>query len=328
MGGSSKAPAIRAAHPGGQTCHGRCGRWGHGHWDATTDPDVITAWLRAYPRCRWGIATGPAALVVIDPDTGKGAPPDRVLPDQGPNEPTPPGITDGADVMCWAADRSAGRWPVDTYTVTTVSGGTHVYFTAPTGITITSGAGMAGGLGWCVDIRAHGGWVVAPGTTCPAGTWTLDDPASAVMPLPAWILLRLAAAGRITDLGNLTPQPLASRPTTARPIQRRDEGRHYVTAALTRELDAVATAGQGQRNVTLNRAAFNVGTLIDAAGLDLRAVADALLDAATAAGLPEAEAKTAIRRGLAAGRSRPRPTPPPAGPHTARPAERPAGDTP
>jgi hypothetical protein len=303
----AKTPTIRGAHPAGHGCHGQCGRLGHGHWDATTDPDLIAAWTRAYPWCQWGIATGPAGLVVIDLDAGKGTPPDRVLPDQAETEPTPAGIVDGADVMCWAAERSHGRWPVDTYTVTTVSGGQHAYFTAPTGVVITSGAGLTSGLGWCVDVRAHGGWVVAPGATCPAGTWTVDDPTVPVVPLPAWILLRLAAVGRVADLGPLAPQPAPPPTRPGRPaLSGGLHGRPYVTAALARELDTAATAGQGQRNVTLNRAAFNVGTLMDAAGLDLRAVADALLDAATAAGLPEAEAKHAIRNGLAAGRRNPR----------------------
>ncbi|MCK9496817.1 MAG: DNA primase, partial [Dehalococcoidia bacterium] len=82
--------------------------------------------------------------------------------------------------------------------------------------------------------------------------------------------------------------------------------RGYVATALERELDAVATAAPGTRNDSLNRASFNVGTLVDSYGLDLRGVADALLAAALHAGLDDREARAAIRSGLHAGRQHPR----------------------
>ncbi|HEY6796648.1 MAG TPA: bifunctional DNA primase/polymerase [Kineosporiaceae bacterium] len=305
-GSVTKRPAIRSAHPPGHTCRGECGELGHGHLDATTDPAKLGAWSSAYHRCAWGISTGPARLVVIDPDRAKGERPQRVLPDQRDDEATPDGVIDGDDVLCWAAERSGGRWPVDTFTVRTVRGGTHAYFVAPTGLVITSGAGLTGGLGWCVDVRAHGGWVVAPGSRCSAGRWDVVDD-SPVAPLPAWILVRLIAAGRVPSLA----RPPAAPPRRPAPPSGLDR-RPYVQAALTAELTAVANAAAGCRNVSLNRASYNVGQLVDPYGLTLRAVADALLAAAQACGLGETEAKAAIRSGLAAGRRHPRPTPEPA----------------
>lgn len=94
----------------------------------------------------------------------------------------------------------------------------------------------------------------------------------------------------------------APRPPARPPADRRP----YVTAALTGELKAVAGAQPGTRNQTLVRAAFALGQLIDPYGLDLRAVADALLDAAAAAGLPAREARATIRSGINAGRRAPR----------------------
>ena len=299
----AKRPAIRAAHAPGASCHGGCGQQGHGHHDATLDPQVIAGWQRTYPRAQWGIPTGPAGLVVIDPDTAKGPAPSRVLPDQAAGEETPPGIIDGDDVLCWAAERSGGTWPIESFTVRTASGGRHVYLRCPTGLVVTSGAGMTGGLGWLVDVRASGGWVVAPGSTCPAGSWDVED-STPPAPLPGWLLHRLVLAGRVPSL--MVRPPEGERRPVPAPVPSSGDRRPYVEAAVTRELSTVANALQGERNETLNRASFSVGQLVAAYGLDLRTTADALLAAAQAAGLGEAEAKNTIKSGLAAGRRSPR----------------------
>lgn len=298
----AKRPAIRAAHDPGHPCRGECGELGHGHRDATLAADLIRRWDRAYRPPGWGVSTGPAGLVVIDLDRAKGDRPDRVLPDQS-DRPTPDGIADGDDVASWAAELDGADWPPDTYTVTTQSGGSHVYLASPPGLVITSGAGLASGLGWCVDVRAHGGWVVNAGSRCPAGAWEVANPAP-VAPLPGWLLVRLVKAGRVPALTPPRPAP----PKVRVPVSTTSTGprRAYVETVLRGELDAVATAPEGARNTTLNRSAFNVGTLLDVVGLDLRVTADALLAAALHCGLSETEAKAAIRSGLAAGRRQPR----------------------
>ena len=154
-----KVPAIRAAHAPGSPCRGECGREGHGFHDATTDPDRITAWWRIWPRANYGIATGPAGLVVVDLDTGKGAPPARVLPDQDPGEPTPAWVRDGTGVLAWAAHRDHTTVPdkaalaladIDEgpgagLAVRTPSGGLHLYFIAPDGGPIPSSVGSSAG---------------------------------------------------------------------------------------------------------------------------------------------------------------------------------------
>src|SRR4051812_30439408 len=40
--------------------------------EATTDGAVIGRWSAKWPGCNWGLATGPATLVVIDTDTSRG----------------------------------------------------------------------------------------------------------------------------------------------------------------------------------------------------------------------------------------------------------------
>jgi hypothetical protein len=85
----------------------------------------------------------------------------------------------------------------------------------------------------------------------------------------------------------------------------------YVQAAVRDELAAVAAAPEGVRNDTLNRAAFNLGTLVAAGGLGQREAHDALVAAGIAAGLGEREADATALSGLKAGSKHPRAIPAP-----------------
>ncbi len=190
----------------------RC-RTGHVGWEqrATTDPDRIRrAWShRPYGV---GIACGPSGLVVVDLDVPK-----------HPGD-FPPAewaaARDGGDVLGVLADRHGGT--IDpTYTVTTGRGGSHLYYHHPeSGPELRNTNGDRGGLGWKVDTRAHGGYVVAAGSTVAGRAYAvaLDcDPA----PLPAWL-----AAGRRggTAAGPAWPIPRSGDPPPGRPPDRRDRG--------------------------------------------------------------------------------------------------------
>ena len=94
----------------------------------------------------------------------------------------------------------------------------------------------------------------------------------------------------------------------------------YGREALRREADAVASAPEGTRNDTLNRAAFSIGTLIGGGAID-RATAEAeLMTAARSCGLSDAEARRTIASGLGSGVQQPRQRP-------ARPGGEPLGVT-
>ena len=326
----AKTPAAPAAHVVGSaeglTCRGACGRWGHGLHDATTDPDVVEAMWCRWPAANVGISCGPSALVVVDLDAPGGPRPGRVLRDQGDDEPTPAGVTDGASGLAWLAGRRGGRSEdLDTLTVDTPTGGRHLYFHAPPlegGLRVTSGAGMTSGLGWGIDVRGWGGYVVAPPSVRPEGSYRRLG--GVLRPLPSWLLDALAAAGRVDF-----PQPLA--PAAGQARRRRltlihgegDSGgsdgqrrRRYLAAAVEGELRRVWDAPVGSLNDTVVRAGFALGQLVTGAGLDRAAVTDALLEAARHAGAVHAaaggkrfdEPKTAatITRALTAGQARPR----------------------
>lgn len=259
-------------------------------WEAhaTTDPALIHhMWARGPYNI--GIACGPSNLVVLDLDVPK--------PDEHPPAAwARPGINDGADVLAALCEQAGQPLPLETFMVRTRRGGTHLYFTAPAGLDLRNTAGK---LGWKIDTRARGGYVVAPGSivTLPDGSGSYDvlhDPAPA--PLPPWLADRLTA------------QPPSTSACAVLIACGGDRAAGYALAALRGEIQRVLDAVPGTRNTTLNLAAFALGQLI-AASLLPRALTEAcLLNAAEAIGLGFREAFTTIRSGLDSGLRRPRRT--------------------
>ncbi|MEU6398611.1 bifunctional DNA primase/polymerase [Streptomyces cinnamoneus] len=234
---------------------------------ATTDPARIhAAWgSRAF---NVGLATGPAGLVVIDLDPPK------------PSD--PPGTLSGTQILD-ALCQATGEQMVPTYTVTTPSGGLHLYFTALSGPKVRSNQDI---LGRHIDHRAWGGYVVAPGSTTPTGTYTVTDDRP-VAPLPAWLHTMLTEPPRIKASPNyrLVVPPAGRRA-------------NYASAALRNEEANVAGAPEGQRNKTLVRAARALGRLVASGDLDHTVVEDALSRGAEAAGLKRYEYRSAITSAL------------------------------
>ena len=83
----------------------------------------------------------------------------------------------------------------------------------------------------------------------------------------------------------------------------------YGAAALRGESDRVRSAPVGQRNHTLNSAAYSLGQLVAAGALDQARAVQALTDAAADAGLEAAEIAATIDSGLSAGLKQPRALP-------------------
>ncbi len=244
----TKVPAVRADWEG-------C---------ATTDINQIHRWW-ATGRSNVAIATGRSNLVVVDLDVAG----EHVGPD-------------GRDTLRAAADKAGGTVPARTMTVSTPSGGEHIYFRAPAGLALTNTAGRIGAR---VDTRAIGGYVVAPGSVIGRKSYRLtciDDPA----PLPSWLV----------DLLRPRPMKLTSGPIGAA------RSRAYVQAAVAGEAARVAEAPVGRRNAVLFLAAARLGRFV--AGGELRAgdVHGVLRAAADrhvgTAGFSEAEIFRTIESGL------------------------------
>ena len=135
---------------------------------ATREESTLLKWGEEFPNANVGIATGDG-LVVVDIDPRH-----------------------GGDVALAALELEHGPLP-ETVTVDTGGGGVHYYFKEPAGEKLRNSAGL---IGEGIDVRANGGYVVAPPSVHPSGgvyNWRAghgpDD--LAVAELPRWILHRL-----------------------------------------------------------------------------------------------------------------------------------------
>jgi hypothetical protein len=251
---------------------------------ASTDPARIEgAWTT--DRFNIGIATGPSGLIVIDLDRPK---PGQVPPAAYQH----PGVRDGGDVLAMLCEANDQPLPVDTYAVRTASGGTHLYYTAPADVTLRNTAGR---LGWLIDTRAAGGYVVAAGSTVASRTYTALTPDVDPAPLPDWLTERL------TD-----PDPVPAADPSGWLRAGAGNTTAYAAAALRGELDRVLSAAEGTRNHTLNTAAFALGQLTGAGLLPRHLAEDALAFAGHGIGLNPRECAATIRSGLDSGERTPR----------------------
>jgi len=266
--------------PGRKTPRRAASDWEH---KATSDPDRVARWWGRHPADNVGIAAGPSGLVVVDLDTPK--PGDKPAP-------TPWGpATHGVEVFDVVAD---GRDLPATWTVATPTGGWHLYFGAPVVRAEKVGADLgekklwpelrntAGRLGWKIDTRAHGGFVVAAGSVIDGRPYRLHDdtpPAD----LPAWLLQLL------------TPPRPATPTGPARPVSK---ARGYVATALAAEVQAVLDAGPGTRNHTLNAAAWSLARFVAQGVVARQVIEDALQAAGEATGLTPTETTATVQSAL------------------------------
>ncbi len=255
---------------------------------ASTDPDQITRWWQHIPYAI-GIATGPSGLVVVDLDTAN---PGQIVPEWW----AALGIGSGAGVMR-ALARGQGTTVTPTYAVTTPSKGWHLYYTAPPGARLRNTHDV---IGWKIDTRAHGGYVVAPGNPVPPRGYELVDDRDPVE-LPDWLHQVL------------TSKPPA--PISASTVAAAANPNGYVTAAVQGEAQRVRSAPPGQHNAVLCRAAYALGQLVGAgllqeavARADLTTAAESLVGAEC--GCTPREVARVITAGLAAGARNPRRTTP------------------
>lgn len=281
--------------------------WGDWEHRATLDPEVIRSWPRR--TTGYGIACGPSRLFVIDGDVPK------------PETPPPPadGIRDGLDMLAYLAEQRNASIEWGTYQVTTGRGGAHLYYQTPDGVELRNTAyapdrDPSAYLGWCIDTRGVGGYVVGPGSVVDGRRYaTLHSAAPA--PLPGWILVLLTsrmreqAAFQARGAGARSGSPAAAAVPAAGAV-----GPEWAASALRGELDKLAShpGTEGGRNVLLNRVSYVLGTLVGAGLLDRQAVADELLDATRSwwgIGKPafsQIEAEKTISSGLTAGERSPR----------------------
>lgn len=280
----------------------------HGVRAATSDPATVDRWWAENPRYGVGVATGPSNLVVVDLDCHRADPPEDIttfLPGVTlPEDLVPASIWHGEDTLALLCEiRRAELLTLcpTTLAIETPSGGKHLWYRVADGREWRPN-GM-GALGWQVDIRAGWSYAVAPGVTTSAGTYTRISDTHTPEQLPTWL------AAELTRVGLRKPPAGAPAPRRPRAAWRSPDigSRGYVAAAVSRELDAVASCRSGISD-QLTKSAFSLGQLVGAGLLDSGAVHQALTDAAAAAGVDpgESKAQSTISRSIEAGASKPR----------------------
>ncbi|MDF2235109.1 phage/plasmid primase, P4 family [Albimonas sp. CAU 1670] len=155
--GSCTCGSASCSSPGKHPLHAG------GFKNATTDPEMVRAMWGASPFANIGIATGAASdLLVVDVDQGPGK--------------------RGEEALRQLEDAN-GELP-RSLVVRTGSGGTHIYFQAPPDDIRSS----ASKLGDNLDIRATGGYVIAPPSAHISGSryeWISQGSAQAA---PDWLV--------------------------------------------------------------------------------------------------------------------------------------------
>lgn len=236
--------------------------------EATTDRRVIKEWWARWPFGNIAIVTGAkSGLAVIDIDGPEGEASVERLDDLG-FQLSP--------------------------TLTAITGnGRHLYFTFNRKLPNTTRrlAGIEKDLPG-VDLRADGGYVVAPPSRHASGrTYRWIDPDADLAPLPAWIK---------------APEPSTIAVPSRRPPNFTGDGTPYGLAALREEVEVLARTPEGSRNDHLNRSAFALGQLVAGGELTEPAARNALEATAARIGLTSQETRATINSGLTAGQLQPR----------------------
>jgi hypothetical protein len=155
----------------------------HGHLDATLNPRLIERWFGlCIPEANLGVST--ERLVVIDVDP-----------------------RDGGDESLRKLEAEHGELPL-TWRVLTGGGGEHIIFAASDGVDVVNVIAKQTTdppLGCGVDVRARGGYIVAPPSRHMSGrtyAWSVDHhPADVPLaPTPDWLAEKLTR-GRSSNGG-------------------------------------------------------------------------------------------------------------------------------
>lgn len=157
-------------------------------WGSTRDVVEIAAdWLR-WPQANLGVVTGPdSGCWVVEID---------IKPEEG---------IDGGAALAWLEELN-GKLP-DTLMAITPSGSIHRYFKWPScGREIRNSASK---VGRGIDIRGHGGMVIAPPSMRNGRRYRWLDPTTPIADAPEWLIAAAIAASSVMPRsgGTTTPDP-------------------------------------------------------------------------------------------------------------------------
>lgn len=178
-----------------------------GFQDASADAAIIRAWWQRWPSANVAIATGASGLVVLDVDVRNGVP----------------------GLAAWQDLKAELNLDDDTLTAKTPTGGLHIYYGVD-GLDVRNSASkLAPGL----DVRAAGGYIVAPPSVHPSGghyVWASGrGPGErCLLPLPVALAERLLAL-------NATSRPVGHAAAGAIPEGARNDTLTQLAGAMRRK---------------------------------------------------------------------------------------------
>ena len=241
---------------------------GGGFHTATADQAAI---VRAFHRSSAkmvGMPTGiPSGIVVIDVD-----------------------IKGERDGRLWLSENADSLPPTRTHK--TQSGGLHLLFRRPEGVSIKNSVDyIANGI----DVRGDGGYVIIP----PSPGYVVADDCP-VADMPRWLV-------------NACLKPEHEPEPYIKPNTPTDGSTAYGLAALKDECEAIMSAPFGRQEKTMNEAALKIGALVaggqlieGSARAELLAAARSIASESGKRPWTDAEIDQKIRRGMADGKRNPR----------------------
>jgi hypothetical protein len=244
---------------------------------STCNETRIRQWWDRWPEALPGIDLAKAGLVVIDCD-------------RKPNRPDGVAAFDAL---------SRGHPDLTAPVVETANGGLHFYFRQ----WAQHGNGT-GSMPPGIDVRGHGGYVIAPGATFLDGRRyePIEGSFLDATEMPGWIIEILQGSKPVREaaVARYEPGPPVSD----------ERKRLYGETALDAEMGELSAAMPGTRNETANKIAFRIGQLVGGGCLTEREAYAALHNAAASWGIPANDRvfgpRGTLMRGLQAGAREPR----------------------
>lgn len=241
---------------------------------SSVNESQIRKWWQKWPDAAIGLDLAKSGLVVVDADRH--------------------GTHDGVAAMGELMEAN-GYQPDGVPLVATPNEGTHFFYRQPAGKQYGNSRGI---LPEGVDIRGHGGYVIAPGTVMQDGRlYEVFGQVHEAPVLPDWI-------GQLIEAERQAEPP---RPVTVERTRHEDiRIQSYCDEAISQESARVRTAPEGARNNTLNEASFSLGQLVGAGWVPRHEIEGLLTNAAIDAGLKQPEIRKTIRSGIEGGIRQPR----------------------
>lgn len=302
---------TRSHDPAQCPCHAQ-GLWCHGFHSATTNFALIESWWTREPRAGVGVSCGPAHLVVLDVDAHAAHVPDRdrLLPGISiPDAVNLDGLASGFDTLALLAAYRQEQNPAEddtTLRVRTPSGGLHIWYLNPeprVRYRSSTGSSPKTALAWQVDVRAHGGYIVAPATRTSAGVYTPLGSVREPALLPAWLATELTRTGHVIQSA---PIPAPRPRNSAGPRPRADAAQALLQPLIETVRECAAQAEGTSFTEKLNRAAYTAGGLVGAGHLNQAEARQELAEAAHYARPHQTRrSETIIDAALSAGAARP-----------------------